>query len=95
MKIKEINLRFRPEYLEWRVLTYDIESGRQIFSILKFLEPKCHDLYKRMLRFETMNIVSNGKRHIKYMRKLYSEACNKFGHMDVGKTFSVLNNKYI
>ncbi|CAH1731543.1 unnamed protein product [Aphis gossypii] len=70
VKIEEINLRFRPEYLEWRVLTFDIESGRQIFSILKFLEPKCHDLYKRMLRFETLNIDANGKRHIKVHEKI-------------------------
>lgn len=38
-----------------------------------------------MLRFETLNIIANDERHIKYMRKLYNEACNKFGHMDVGK----------
>ncbi|XP_015367522.1 PREDICTED: U3 small nucleolar RNA-associated protein 6 homolog [Diuraphis noxia] len=78
-----INLRFRPEYLEWRVLTYDIASGRKIFNVLKNLEPKSHELYKRMLQLETLSIISKGSKHIKYMRKLYSEACNLFGHMDV------------
>ncbi|XP_027852678.2 U3 small nucleolar RNA-associated protein 6 homolog [Aphis gossypii] len=95
VKIEEINLRFRPEYLEWRVLTFDIESGRQIFSILKFLEPKCHDLYKRMLRFETLNIIANDERHIKYMRKLYNEACNKFGHMDVELWYDCIRFEYM
>lgn len=87
MKIKEINLRFRPEYLEWRVMTKDIVSGRQIFSILKKLEPKCLELYKKMLQYETLDVTNKGNKHINYMRQLYSEACNKFGHMDVGKQF--------
>jgi len=89
VNVEVINLRFRPEYLEWHILTRDLGSGRKIFNALKCLKPQCHELYKRMLKFETLSIISKGTKHVKYMRKLYSEACNLFGHADVGKAFLI------
>ncbi|XP_060869408.1 U3 small nucleolar RNA-associated protein 6 homolog [Metopolophium dirhodum] len=83
VNVEVINLRFRPAYLEWYVLTRDLASGRKIFNALKCLKPKCYDLYKRMIQFEKLSIISKKSKHIKYMRTLYSETCNLFGHADV------------
>ncbi|XP_003247432.1 uncharacterized protein LOC100569611 [Acyrthosiphon pisum] len=83
VNVEVINLKFRPEYLEWHVITHDVRSGRKIFNALKCLNPKCCELYKRMLKFERLSIISIDNKHIKYMRTLYNEACNLFGHMDV------------
>lgn len=42
-----------------------------------------------MIRFETLSITSKEKRHINYIRKLYNEACNLFGKVNVGKAFLI------
>jgi len=89
VNVEVINLRFRPEYLERHILIHDIGRGRTLFNALKCLKPQCHKLYKRMLQFETLSIDSKEIKHINYMRKLYNEACDLFGHVDVGKAFLI------
>lgn len=71
------------------MVTHDTKSGRQIFNSLKRLKPKCYDLYKIMIRFETLSITSKEKKQINYVRKLYNEACNLFGNTNIGKAFLV------
>lgn len=83
----------RPEFLEWCVLHNGILAARELFNELKDLEPQCKNLYTSMILFEKTQSSSITK--IGTIRKLYNDACNKFGDRDIGKCIvNYLYNKH-
>lgn len=86
---KNISLEIRPKFLEWVVMNKSIYAGRDLFNQLKDLEPPCRTLYMTMIAFEKSQL-SIKKLTI---RKLYNEACNKFGEGEIGYLLSILKKQ--
>ncbi|XP_050443525.1 uncharacterized protein LOC126847389 [Adelges cooleyi] len=78
---KVIALEMRPSYLDWCVLQKGIFAARELFEDLKNLEPPCQSLYMTMINCEKAQ--TNDVSKIKTIRKLYNDACNKFGKIDI------------
>lgn len=86
---KVIALEMRPSYLDWCVLQKGIFAARELFEDLKNLEPPCQSLYMTMINCEKAQ--TNDVSKIKTIRKLYNDACNKFGKIDIGLLLCLLS----
>lgn len=69
-------------------MRFGLVSSRKLFNELKVLQPVCKELYTKMINFECLSYVDD-KYSLKFIRNLFSETCNIFGHNDIGEIWSI------